>query len=39
MSYWKTSIHLYTEGKITETEDSEIQCGIFQGGSFLPLLF
>ena len=29
MSYWKTSMCLHTEGKITETEDLELQCGIF----------
>ena len=30
---------LHTEGKITETEDLEIQCGIFQGDSLSPQLF
>jgi len=35
MSYWKTNMCLHTEGKITETEDLEIQCGIFQGDSII----
>jgi len=39
MTCWKTSMHLHTEGKITETEDLEIQHGIFQGDSLTPLLF
>jgi len=39
MSYWTTSMHLHTEGKIIETEDLEIQHGIFQGDSLTPLLF
>ena len=39
MSYWKTSMHLHNEGKIVETEDLEIKCGIFQGYSLSPLLF
>ena len=30
MSYWKKSMCLYTEQKLTETEDIKIQCGIFQ---------
>jgi hypothetical protein len=38
MSYWKTDMHPYTENKLTETEDMEIQCGIFPGGSLPPLL-
>lgn len=39
LSYWKTTMHLHTEGKIIDTEDLEIQCGIFQGDSLSPLLF
>ena len=39
LSFWKSSMHLHTEGKITDTEDLEIQCGIFQGNSLSPLLF
>ena len=39
MSYWKTSMHLLIEGKIIETEDLEIQCGIFHGDLLSPLLF
>ena len=39
MSYWKTSMRLHTEWKIIETEDLEIQRGIFQGNSLSPLLF
>jgi hypothetical protein len=30
ISYWKTSMCLYAEEKLIETEDNEIQCGIFQ---------
>jgi len=29
MSYCKTSMHLYTQGNLTETEATEIQGGIF----------
>ena len=39
LSYWKTTMHLHTEGKIIDTEDLEIQCGIFQGDSLSLLLF
>jgi len=39
VSYWKTSMCLHTKGKITETEDLEIQRGLFQGDSLSPLLF
>jgi hypothetical protein len=39
MSHWRTCMHLYTENKLRETEDIEIQCGIFQGDSLSPLLF
>jgi len=31
-------MRLYTEGKIAETEDLEIQRGIFQGDSLSPLI-
>jgi hypothetical protein len=37
ISYWKTSMRLYTERKVTETEDLEITRGIHQGDSS-PLL-
>ena len=30
---------LHAENKLIETEDIEIQCGIFQGDSLSPLLF
>jgi hypothetical protein len=39
MSYWRTHMHLHTENQLTETEDIEIQCGIFQADSLSPLLF
>ena len=39
MSYWKTSVCLHTKGKITETEDLEIQHGIFEEDSLSPVLF
>jgi hypothetical protein len=39
MSYWRTRMCLHTENKLIETEDTEIQCGIFQGDSLSPLLF
>jgi hypothetical protein len=39
MSYWKASMRLHTELTIIETEDLEIQCGIFQGNLLSPLLF
>jgi hypothetical protein len=32
-SYWRTRMLLYADGKLTETEDIETQCGILQGGS------
>jgi hypothetical protein len=32
-------MHLHTENKLTETEDTEIQCGVFQEDSLSPLLF
>jgi hypothetical protein len=32
-------MRLHTENKLTETEDIDIQCGIFQGDSLSPLLF
>jgi hypothetical protein len=38
-SYWTTSTRLYSEEKLRDTEDVEIQHGIFQGGSLSPLLF
>jgi hypothetical protein len=39
VSYWKTRMHLHTENNLTETEEIEIQCGIFQEDSLPPLLF
>jgi len=39
VSYWKTSMRLHTEGKITVTEDLEITRGIHQGDSLSSLLF
>jgi hypothetical protein len=30
---------VYAEGKLTEAEDIETQCGILQGGSLPPQLF
>ena len=39
MSYWRTSMRLHTENKLTGTDDIKIQCGIFQGDSLSPLLF
>jgi hypothetical protein len=38
MNYWKTSMCLYKEGKLIETEHTDIQRGIFQGDSFSLLL-
>jgi hypothetical protein len=40
MSCWgKKSISLYAEEKLIETEEIEIQCGIFEADSQSPLLF
>jgi hypothetical protein len=39
MSHWRTRMCLHTENKLTETEEIEIQCGIFQGDSLSLLLF
>jgi len=39
LSYWKINMHLHTEGKIIDTENLDIQCGIFQEDSLSPLLF
>ena len=33
MTNWKTRICLHAENKLIETEDTKIQCGIFQGVS------
>ena len=30
MTYWTTRMHLHAENELMETEDMEIQCGIFQ---------
>ena len=38
MNYWRTSLRLYTDGKVIETEDLEIQREIFQGDSLTPLI-
>ena len=37
--YWRTRMHLHTENKLVETDDINIQCGIFQGDSLTSLLF
>jgi hypothetical protein len=39
MTYWRTYMRLHAENKVIETEDIQIQCGIFQGDSLSPLLF
>jgi hypothetical protein len=39
MSHWRTRMRLHTENKLIETEDIDIQCGIYQGDSLSPLLF
>jgi hypothetical protein len=39
MTYWRTHMCLHAENELIETEDIEIQCGIFQGDSLSPLLF
>ena len=39
MNYWKTHMSLHAENKLIDTEDIQIQCGIFQGDSISPLLF
>jgi hypothetical protein len=39
MSHWRTRTRIHTENKIIETEEIEIQCGIFQGDSLSALLF
>ena len=39
MTYWKTRMCLHAENKLIETEDINIQSGIFQGDSLSPLLF
>jgi hypothetical protein len=39
MSHWRTRMHVHTENKVIETEEIEVQCGIFQGDSLPPLLF
>jgi hypothetical protein len=39
MSYWRTKMRVHTENKLIETEEIEIQCGIFQADSLSPLLF
>jgi endo-1,4-beta-D-glucanase Y len=39
MCYWRKRMHLHTDSKSIETENIEIQCGIFQGDSLSPLLF
>jgi hypothetical protein len=36
MSHWRTRMRLHTENKLIETEDIEIQCGIFKGDSLSP---
>jgi hypothetical protein len=39
MTYWRTRMRLHAENELIETEDINIQCGIFQGDSLSPLLF
>jgi hypothetical protein len=39
MSHWRTRMYVHTENKLIETEEMEIQRGIFQGDSLSPLLF
>jgi hypothetical protein len=39
MAYWRTRMSLHAENELIETEDTKIQCGIFQGDSLSPLLF
>jgi hypothetical protein len=39
MSHWRTRMRVPTENKLIETEEIEMQCGIFQGDSLSPLLF
>ena len=39
MPNWKTHKRLHTENMVTETEDIQIYCGIFQGDSLSLLLF
>jgi hypothetical protein len=33
MSHWITQMGVHTENKLIETEEIEIQCGLFQGDS------
>jgi hypothetical protein len=39
MSDWRTRMRVHTEKKPIETEEIEIQRGIFQGDSLSPLMF
>jgi hypothetical protein len=39
MIYWRTRMRLHAENELIETEDTKIQCGIFQEDSLPPLLF
>jgi hypothetical protein len=39
MSHLRTRMRVHTENKLTETEEIEIQCGIFQVDSLSPLPF
>jgi hypothetical protein len=39
VSHWRTRMCIHTENKLIETEEIEIQCGIFQGDSLSQLLF
>jgi hypothetical protein len=39
MSHWRTRMRVHAENKLIETEEVEIQHGIFQGDSLSPLLF
>jgi hypothetical protein len=39
MNFWKKSMRLFTDGKLIEKEDTEIQPEIFQCDSLSALLF
>jgi hypothetical protein len=38
ISYWKTNMRLFAEGKVIETEGTAVQCGRLQGDALSPLL-
>jgi hypothetical protein len=39
MSRWRTRMRVHTENKLIETEELEIQCGMFQRDALSRLLF